>query len=115
MLPLGSTPLFLCSPRWIRQKLEHTRTWLRSLFRHPDLSKVNASRQEKDRPAGGVGQGGNESCKLVILGHPAKPKHLRNAVRFIFRTEFTRFGKGASNATVRFRPFFKLFGLNLSL
>lgn len=38
---------------------------------------------------------GGASRKLVILGHPVKPKHLRNAARFTFRTEFMRFRKGA--------------------
>lgn len=91
MLPPRSIPLFRYSPRWIRQKPEHTRIWLHSLFRDPVLRKVNADQQGKDRLAGG----GGASRKLVILGHPVKPKHLRNAARFTFRTEFMRFRKGA--------------------
>lgn len=98
MLPPRSTPLFHYSPCWIRQEPEHTRIWLRALFRDPDLRKrkVNADQQEKDRRAGGEEKGKKkESCKCVILGHRVKPKHLRNAARFIFRTEFMRFRKGA--------------------
>lgn len=54
---------------------------------------INKNRKGLLEERGG-GQG-KESCKLVILGHPVKPKHLRNAARFIFRTEFMRFRKGA--------------------
>lgn len=50
-----------------------------------------------DRPERGMGvkKKKDKNCKLVILGHTVKPRHLCNAARFIFRTKFMRFRKGA--------------------
>lgn len=56
---------------------------------------ANKKGQDCKRKGGWGGEGKEKNCKLFILGHPVKPRHLCNAARFIFRTKFMRFRKAA--------------------
>lgn len=85
------------STHWIRQKPQKRGTWLCLLFRDPgQLMLAHSINWERT----GLweeweGEKKEKNCKLVILGHPIKPRHLCNAARFTFRTEFRRFRKAA--------------------
>lgn len=79
------------STQCIRQKPKKKGTWLCFLLRDPGQLMLANKKGLKEEG----GEKREKNCKLVILGHPVKPRHLCNASRFIFRTKFMRFRKAA--------------------